>query len=158
MRRVALTVMALELATPAFARCPVASVHPETARLVQMGAGGQPSAKAYEARISAPQVSCASDGSSLKINLTFKVDAALGPNVQATPVKAPYFVAVLYDGMIVAKEIFPVGLGFKPDAPSISLTETVDKISVPLRRNAVPEYEILIGFQLTPEQVRASQN
>ena len=148
---------ALALPAPAMA-CPKADIHAETARFVQMGAGGQPGARAYDARLSAPQVTCANDGATLKIVLSFKVDASLGPNVEAKPVQAPYFVAVLYGGKIVAKEVFPVRLPFGPGAETVSLTETVDKISLPLRRNAKPDYEILLGFQLTPQQLRAGQN
>jgi hypothetical protein len=140
------------------AACPKAAVHPETARLVQMGAGGQATAKAYEARMSGAQVSCSTDGASDKIVLSFKIDAALGPNVEAKPVRAPYFVVVMLADKIVAKEVFPVTLPFGPGAAAVALNETVDKISLPLRRSAKPDYEILIGFQLTPEQLRAAQN
>lgn len=149
--------MAAVVSVPAYA-CPSAAVHPETAKLVQMGAGGQANARAYEARISAPAVACQTVGADMTVNLTFKVDATLAPNVQAKPVKAPYFVVVMVAGKIVAKEIFPVTLAFGPGVDKIATTETVDKISLPLRRNAKPDYEILVGFQLSPEQMRAVQN
>lgn len=154
----ALVVTGIAGLSAAEASCPRADVHAETARLVQMGAGGQASARAYDARISNAKVECLSDGAAAKIALSFKVDASLGPNVEAKPVRAPYFVAVLYGGKIVAKEVFPVTLAFAPGAAAVSMVETVDKISLPLRRNAKPDYEILVGFQLTPEQLRAAQN
>jgi hypothetical protein len=138
--------------------CPKAAVHPDTARLVQMGAGGQPNVKAYEARLSAPQAACKDEAGQMKVALTFDIQAGLGPNVEAKPVKVPYFVVVMSAGKIVAKEIFPVTLPFGPGAASVSVKETVDKISLPLRNGGKPDYELLIGFQLTPEQLRAAQN
>jgi hypothetical protein len=155
--RICVAAAAIALVTGGAAACPTAVVHPETARLVQMGAGGQTAAKAYEASISQPETKCESRGGTLHVNLSFKLDAALAPGVEAKPVKAPYFVVVMYAGAIVAKEIFPVTLGFAPAVQKIAITEVVDKISLPSRRNAKPEYEILVGFQLTPEQVRAAK-
>lgn len=144
-------------AASAFA-CPVAKVHPETARFVQMGAGGQPAAKAYDATISGPQAKCSAENGGTKVHLTFKVDATLAPNVEAKPVKVPYFVAILSGDKIVAKEVFPVSLPFGVGALSVSVNEIVDKISLPLRPSGKPDYELLVGFQLTPEQLRAVQN
>lgn len=156
--RVAAGVLTLMALAGGAAACPKAAVHPETARLVQMGAGGQASAKAYEARISGPQTACTDDAGMTRVALTFAVQAGLGPNVEAKPVKAPYFVVVMSAGKIVAKEIFPVTLPFASGAATVSISETVDKIALPLQKGGMPDYELLVGFQLTPEQLRAAQN
>jgi hypothetical protein len=137
------------------AACPTAAVHPETQTLRQMGAGGDPAQKAYDATLSLPKVACTAGGGATKVSLTFKVDATLGPNVEARPVRAPYFVAVLAAGEIVAKEVFPVTLSFGAARTTLSFEETVDKITLPARGNGQARYEILVGFQLTPEQLRA---
>lgn len=140
------------------AACPKAAVHSETARLVQMGAGGIASAKAFEARMSAAQSACKAETGATAVALTFAVQASLGPNVEAKPVKVPYFVVVMAGGKIVAKEVFSVTLPFAAGGSPVSVNETVDKISLPLRSGATTDYELLVGFQLTPEQLRAAQN
>jgi hypothetical protein len=145
----------LAAAVSAAPTCPAVTVHRETSTLVQMGAGGRADARAYRAVISDPKVSCDPAGSDLKVHLTFQVKADLAPGVEARAVKAPYFVVVMNQGKIVAKEVFPVSLGFSAAATTLNLTETVDKISLPVR---IGGYEILVGFQLTPEQLRAAQN
>lgn len=155
----ALVIAALSAFDAAATACPTVAVHPDTARLVQMGAGGDANAQAYDAVMSAPQATCQSNKSDIKVNLTFHIDAALGPNVEARTVRVPYFVVVMSAGKIVAKEVFPVALGFSPATPKLSLNETVDKISLPLRTAATAQpYEILVGFQLTAAQLRAVQN
>jgi choline dehydrogenase-like flavoprotein len=148
-------VAAVALAAVSEAACPTAAVHPETAKLVQMGAGGQANARAYQAAISAPKTACETAGKDVKVSLSFQVNAELSPGVEARPVKAPYFVVVMAGDKIVAKEVFPVSLAFGPSAATLSLTETVDKISLPLRPGG---YDILVGFQLSPDQLRAAQN
>jgi phosphoribosylaminoimidazole (AIR) synthetase len=149
---------AVVAANPAIAACPSAQVHAETARYVQLGAGGRADARAYVAQMSAPKTACQTAGGMVQVNLSFTVQADLAANVEAKPVKAPYFVVLMQAGKIVAKEVFPVTFAFGPAAPSVTLTETVDKIALPLRQSGKPDYEILVGFQLTPEQVRAAKN
>jgi hypothetical protein len=131
----------------------------DTAHFVQMGAGGDPSKRAYDATMSGASMSCSVTGETLKAALTFNVSAQLSPDVEAKPVRIPYFVVIMEGKSILAKQVFPVTLNFAPGSSSVRLSETVDKISIPLRKGQKAEsIAIVVGFQLSAEQLRQAKS
>ncbi|HAH08884.1 MAG TPA: hypothetical protein DCL54_16070 [Alphaproteobacteria bacterium] len=143
------------IAAPAMA-CPKAAIIPQTNTFVQMGAGGDPNVRAYDATMSNPTVACEQRAGALKLSLSIRIDARLAPNVEAKPVQVPYFVAIQRKDKIIAKEIFPARIGFSDGKTVISVQEQVDRISVPIDGgHTANDMTVLTGFQLSREQLRA---
>ena len=154
---IALLVGALSVDAGATVKCPAVEVLKGTQNFVQMGASGDANIRAYDALLSDAATACTFDAKNVKVNLTFKVAGHLAPNVEARPVKVPYFVAFLSDDHVITKQIFSVNLAFGPAAQNVNVTEAVDKIMYPLSA-LDPNYRIVVGFQLSPAQLRQNLN
>lgn len=108
----------------------------------------------YRAEISNLAVSCRKRSGGLEITLTFEVSAYSGPADTAGSAEIPFFVAVtLGNRQVLSKRVFssehyfPVQTGY-----SAFREEIVEFLPISEDREA-RDYEILIGFQLSPEQL-----
>ena len=88
------------------------------------------------------------------VEVLFFVRALRGPASEEPSTTFPYFVAVADpQGVILAKEVFGIDIGFPGNSLEIGHIETVrQRIRFPSIANAA-SYTIFIGFQLTPEQL-----
>ncbi len=85
--------------------------------------------------------------------------AERGPASTEEEVPFRYFVAVVSPGgEILAREIFEAPARFQQGADRGVWSEALSQ-TIPLPDGALngPQYEILLGFQLTPEQLRYNQ-
>lgn len=103
--------------------------------------------------------SCAANKRSVTVDIQLAFDAVLGPrgrmSAGAKPFFTyPYFVAVTDpSGKIMAKEIFAASFSFEAGEEQHHHQETLRHI-IPLENPAnVSNYRVLIGFQLTPDQL-----
>lgn len=65
----------------------------------------------------------------------------------------PYFIAVTTrQGDIVAKEVYAVAMAYDNKQTELASTETLKKL-IPLDGKGASDYEILVGFQLSDEQL-----
>ncbi len=88
------------------------------------------------------------------VNLSFDVD--LGSVAFPAPVDVPYFVAVIVPDTqtVLTKEVFMLTVPFDGTVRSVSLDDRIDSIAIPVVENTEgANYEIVIGFELNPEQV-----
>ena len=86
--------------------------------------------------------------------MTFNINAVRRDTAQVGSIDVPYFVAVAdSQGRIIAKQLFTTRLTFIAGIGTIVRPETVQEI-IPLAdgQNAVA-YEILIGIQLTQDEL-----
>jgi hypothetical protein len=68
--------------------------------------------------------------------------------------KVPYFVAVTQADRIVTKQIRSLIVSFPAGQTSVSIEESVDDIDLKTDRDKKPyDYQILVGLQLTKEQL-----
>lgn len=94
-----------------------------------------------------------SDG--VTVNLKLTLLAERGPALQGTEASYRYFVAVARPGeeVPVAKTEFDVAIGFPAGQTRVMREEELTpKIPLPKDSNA-KEWRILVGFQLTPDQL-----
>jgi hypothetical protein len=85
---------------------------------------------------------------------TINVIAELGPAAPSRRVSVPYFVAII-DGQnnIVAKSTFDAAIDFPEGRRRAGVSEeTEQRIPLPAAVKGI-DYEVLIGLQLTPDQV-----
>ncbi|WP_297733532.1 hypothetical protein [uncultured Maricaulis sp.] len=89
-------------------------------------------------------------------NLEIDFGFGRGPAAQGRERTYEFFVAVTRRDMaVIEKEIFPVRVRFDADQDRVFLTETIDAISIPRADEGTSgvNFEILVGFELTPEQI-----
>lgn len=140
--------------------CPSVKVMDELRTMVEFQDPANPSDKTQIARAVMKNVAarCAV-GDTLSVELDIMVDTTLGPKARVKKTDKPnfafpYFVAVISpQGSVVAKEIFAASLSFENGENDMSRTETITQ-HIPLAEDGtVPAYSILIGFQLSEEQL-----
>lgn len=97
---------------------------------------------------------CDYDEGELEAEVTLTLQAEIGPAAASGKQQLTYFVAVTEtDRRVLAKEVFPLAIAFD-DARVVTVRDTVEEVTIPLpagRRG--DSYEILVGFELTPEQL-----
>ena len=110
----------------------------------------------FTAEMSQAQVTCDYDmmRNTLSVDLSFAVKGARGPAAAGADPPLDFFVAVVdIDGNLLAKKVYQnqPDLGNKPNA---QWTQRINNFSVPMAQDKRPyDYEILTGFQLTPEEL-----
>lgn len=103
--------------------------------------------------------SCDIANSSATVDMTLKFVATLGPKARQSAndkpfLTYPFFVAITGpNGKILAKEVFAVSMGFDKGQNTRTHTEYLRQI-IPIKGPDVAyHYQVLVGFQLSPEQL-----
>lgn len=129
-------------------KCPSISILGDATRITQM-AGEKIDLKA---EIRDPALSCSVAGGTASSKLSFWVKSAIAPTSEVAPRTVPYFVAVIANGEVIAKEVFDLKLNFTADR-MLKVKESVAKIEIPIAEGTeAQDYGITIGFQLTEAQ------
>lgn len=89
-------------------------------------------------------------------NLELDLAFGRGPAAIGESHTYQYFVAVTRrDIAVIEKQVFPVTVRFRAGEDRAYVTETVDAISIPRANSDTSgtNFEIIVGFELTPEQL-----
>jgi hypothetical protein len=140
--------------------CPKVEVVDALSKLVQFadGPGRDLSDVLYAARIEDVKSACAFDKSGVRVEMTVSI---VGDRAQAgqklTGSDVTYFVAITDASQaIVAKKLFTSRLDFSEDKPA-RIDDVLDQ-TIPLTvLTSAKDHTIIVGFQLTPEQVNYNQ-
>lgn len=141
-------------ASDRLAQCPSVSVLVDTATLPVFSADGK--SVAYLVRMTSASRDCDVDrlkkdvGASVDINFR-AIRSEDGP---AANYVAPYFVAVSSEGHLLAKQAFSLPFTFQQNQKVVEFSDAVNSIQLAVGRDKKPaDYGILVGFQLTKEQL-----
>lgn len=141
--------------------CPATAVLSDAATVAKLkpgisGAIAKPADVSFQAEMSQARLDCNYDRAEnkLTINVKFAVKASRGPAAPATNPQLPYFIAIVdADNNVLVKNVY----NSQPQMDGRSnntYTETVSDLPVPLAMDKRPsDYEILTGFQLTPDEL-----
>ena len=134
-------------------RCPAVAVVGETGTLTRFnGSGRTDEDVVFTASISDVAVSC-EEGDAVTSAIGFYVSAHSDGRMVNETISLPYFVAVLKDNSeVVTKRVYDVTLDFDENGYAVSrevLNQLIPTIDQARRYN----YELLIGFQLTVDDV-----
>ncbi len=136
--------------------CPRASVLGDAARLVrfQAGEGRDLTDVEHEAEIAVVGLACDYDDDEVVNEVTIQVAAIRGPAARGSETEMSYFVAYIHgERGIQEKAVFTSAITFKEGRRRGGVQEEVEVV-IPITAKAQgPEYEIIAGFQLTPEQL-----
>lgn len=134
--------------------CPAVSVVSNVGSITRFaGAGRNAKDVAFNASITGIHVDC-TQGDSVDMEVSFAIVARRGPAMTEDSVTLPYFVILLRDNhLVTVKKVYETTVRFNRGADRAAVRETVSQHfedSAPARRY---DYELLIGFQLTPDEV-----
>lgn len=140
--------------------CPAVSRVAELASLYQFMNPSRPkdNEKISEAHITRVTSKCAKQGNNLKLDISVNFDGGVGVKGKMTPTDKPsfaypYFVAITNDkNQILSKEIFAVSFSFDSTSTVQMQVESMSQV-VPVGNDDPRTYRILIGYQLSPEEL-----
>ena len=154
---------AVALADPA--NCPKVSVVDDLKNLTQFET---PSAPTPGTKISSITIgnmtsNCSLNDKTVALDIDLAFDGQLGPKATGWKTESrsfayPYFIAVTTPtGEIMSKEVFAATIRYDGAETAVSQKESIRQV-IPLRENiAASGYEILIGFQLTEDELNYSR-
>ena len=141
--------------------CPNVSILASSERLVlfRPGPGRDITDILTEADVSNLSSACEYDDRRVDVDTTFEIIAARGPKADTNVVIIAYFVAIVDpDGRVIAKEVFESRIEFPKGRRRIGVREQVAQ-RIPLAERVLgQDYQILVGFQLTPDQLEYNQS
>ena len=141
--------------------CPATAVLSDAATVTKLKPGAsvsmpKPADISFQAEMSQARLNCNFNrtDNKLAVGVTFAVKASRGPGASGMDPQLPFFVAIIdTDNNIVAKSVYNSQPEMSGRA-SNTYTETVSAFPVPLAMDRQPsDYEILTGFQLTPDEL-----
>lgn len=94
-------------------------------------------------------------------NLEIDMGFGRGPAARGDTHTYEYFVAVTRrDLAVIRKEVFPIVVEFRPGQDRVYLTEEIEAISIPRAEEGTSgaNFEIIVGFELTPEQIEFNRS
>jgi predicted small secreted protein len=145
--------------------CPPVSVRPDLVHLVDFSNPAQHSEKTKisEITILGVQNTCRVENGALLMQIDIALSGKTGPKARVKtgdqPSFAyPYFVAVTDSlGNVVSKEIFAASIGYGRDKNVLTMTETIFQNMPFPDPKAGTTYSVIVGFQLSPEQLAYNQ-
>lgn len=109
------------------------------------------------AHISSIEGSCTYDPRSMTVDVSLGFETASGPQAPANSLNNfsfPFFVAITDPhGNIAAKQVFTADISFNPGENYKSHKETLRQVIPLVDTDEGKDYKILVGFQLSPEQL-----
>ena len=143
--------------------CPLLGVLYDSARLVQFTAPEERfSNVAYTAEMRGVRGLCRYTGTN-PIEMGLQIDMAFGkgPAARGGSHTYRYWVAVTRSNLApVEKQYFDVKVDFPRDADRMAGSEVIQKIVIPRANDTISgaNFEILVGFELTPEQLEFNRS
>ena len=141
-------------------RCPRASIVADAATVTffRDGQGRDLTDVLGQGEIDRVLAQCEFSRRSIDIDLQIAIGGARGPAERTGRIEFEYFVAIVdADRNIAAKQNFKVELRFTGGRDRIGIVEQVYPRIPITERTRTLDYEILIGFQLTPDQMAWNQ-
>ena len=136
-------------------RCPALAIVGGTGSLIRFRDKGRDADDVlYEATMTGTRLKC-HQGDDVVSDVSFEIVVQRGPALRGeADVALPYFVAVLRDNSeIVAKDVYMARIHFAADAERAGSRELIRQRLPTIDQARRYDYEILIGFQLNPEDV-----
>lgn len=145
-------------AKPPVGPCPSVLILRDAATAVVFRPGGtaDPADVAYRLELAPVKSICRYNGddTEIEVDVEIEVTALSGPAATGGKLAIPYFVAVIAPGdRILAKGSFEVGLRFGQGQARATARQRTKRKIVPGAELTGADFEVLMGLQLTPEQL-----
>jgi hypothetical protein len=142
--------------------CPKVEVIDDLSKLVQFadGPGRDLTDMLYAARIEDVKTACAFNKSGVTVDMTVSIvgdRAQAGAKLKLKGADVTYFVAISdATQAIITKKLFTSRLDFQDNKPARIDDELDQQIPLPVLTSA-KDHTLIVGFQLTPEQINFNQ-
>lgn len=145
--------------------CPQVAVVEDLKNLTQFETPAKPTpgSKISSITLSGIKSSCAVTEKTVAVDIGLRFDGQLGPQAdewksQSRSFAYPYFIAVTtQSGEIISKEVFAATISYDKAEKALTQEESIRQV-IPLRDGkAASSYEILVGFQLTEDELNYSR-
>ncbi len=137
--------------------CPVAFALYEASRLVEFHGPEKYKNVGFTGEINKVRSLCRYYGDKpIKADLTMDMAFGRGPAAQGRTHTYRYFVAVTRkDIEVINKKTFPITITFPEGVDTVEVSENVAEIVIPraTENTSGANFEIIVGFELTPEQI-----
>lgn len=146
------------------AKCPPTSVLVDTASIAvrqDAGAAADPANLLYSVQIDSAKTDCSLPKYDKEVESSVDINfrAERSKPGDAASYKVPYFVAITTEGKVLAKRIFYADFAFAPGATVSSFSDSVASLTLTVGRDKrAADYGILVGFQLTKEQLEYNRH
>lgn len=141
--------------------CPKVLILGDAGHLVRFepGSGRDITDILFEAEIANFVGSCEYTKEGVEIELRITLDVQRGPAARNPPIDFEYFVAIpKYQPRPEGKRVLPVKGAFEDNRSRLLYQDEVDMF-LPLEKNGEgPDVEIVLGFQLTPEELEFNRS
>ncbi len=137
--------------------CPSVAILGNTNVVTKFAPVGAAASILAEASLSGLNSGCRANDERVLVEIAFQIDAVRGLSSDVLGVEIPFFAAVTdTEGTILAKDIFIGRLEFS-ETGTATLVERIEE-DIPLAPGQAPVgFQIVVGFQLTPEEMRYNQ-
>ncbi len=141
--------------------CPASAILADAADITRTdGRGRDITDTVMDGRITGLQGTCrdSPDRKALDASIRVGMDVGRGPAATGRTEKVPYFVAVERDGRILDKQVMTLDVAFPANTDRVHIEGESIPLRFPTPKGVTgASYKILIGFQLTPEQLEANR-
>lgn len=137
--------------------CPEAFALYDTARLVEFHGSESYSNVGFTAEINKVRSLCRYYGERpINADLTLDISFGRGPAAAGRTATYEYYVAVTRKNIeVIEKSVFPITITFPEGVDVVDVTESIAEIIIPRENETTSggNFEIIVGFELTPSQV-----
>ncbi|HZD25563.1 MAG TPA: hypothetical protein VE631_04825 [Alphaproteobacteria bacterium] len=143
--------------------CPRVSMLKDASRITQYrpGPGRDLTDVVAEAGIASLQATCDYDDDDhvLQVVTTINLAASRGPAFRGGSASFPFFVAVVDEQQhILGKRVFDSAIAFPQGQPRAAVFEEMEQ-DIPLKKDQTgADFEVIVGFQLSEEQLEHNRN
>lgn len=133
---------------------PVGSPAPlDTVTQFEPGPGRDLTQVRFSGRVGGVDLACDYDETGVDVALKVRLVVERGPADRDRKAPLQYFVAVEDGpGNVTAKQIFDVSVPFEGNTRRVAMIDEVE-LRIPTPKGGFQETRVLVGFQLTPEQL-----
>jgi len=134
--------------------CPAVAIVSNTGNLFSFkGEGRDNTDIAYSATISGVNTDCL-QGEGVYETFSFNITVRRGPQMEGREIVLPYFVVLMRDNnLITAKQVYEAKIRFEANQEIATVRETIVQAFEDVEVARRYDYELLIGFQLTPDEL-----
>jgi hypothetical protein len=100
----------------------------------------------------------AAEPGAVEASVRIGITVQRGPAMQGRDADIPVFLAVTLGDDVRDKQVFPVRASFPPNVDRLTMSSPPIELSLPVSRTVTgASYGIVVGFQLTPEEIAANR-
>jgi hypothetical protein len=142
--------------------CPDTSILASTsiASIMRAGTAADPASELYTVQLDKASADCrlSEEDRTSEEDVSVDFRATRSDAGEAATYTVPFFVAVAQAGNVVMKKAYTVQFSFEAGATTANFSQSIDSVVINVDRDKhAIDYQVLVGLQLTKEQLQYNQ-